>query len=516
MRLGRAWLLLLLHCTPGGADVRGKRAVRKTVPLSKLLPTIPTKGAYRIRTQPAPPGRPPTPEDKNVVAMYAQTLARVKRDPGIRAACRKQGALVLRKVPGHWTPGGQAQLPWAYRPRNSRDYTQMADLLYAAMVSDLCRRKKSVFVEIGSYDGGQSLQAAQAGCRVITFEPSPESNRRIQSLLARPASSPAAARITLLQEAAGSADGRAEFRVSKDPAWGVMDGLRGTPRGGSAGEAAIGFDQRYQKFVEVAVSRPDKRIAKLLQPGEHLSLIKMDVQGHEIDVFSGMRDLLDHPQMRPAAILFEVAPVLTAQARGGAYPLEHAVSVFDDLVHRWGYALFLLDVESMWNSRLPEPPTCIPLLLRYLAESVGNMTKSAYPWRTDLYRFGLWTDVLALQPDLLKRVPNTAAAAPGTDPPAPQPDARAGVAAPSAAAGEGDPSLSPPKATPTGAPRSRLHVQEQGSACPRSDPGGRHQHYLQGVSFVALGALLGFVAARVGRSRRGTHSAAAPRTPTTG
>jgi FkbM family methyltransferase len=165
-------------------------------------------------------------------------------------------------------------LPGASDSLSSFWYFQLPDFEELAFSLHLLR-KDDLFVDVGANQGGWSLVAAGHGARVISFEPVPLTRAR---LLSNIAVNPAAIRQRIRVHPVGLSDfaGRVSFTADLDAGnHRVRDG--GGPR---------------EKTITVDLARADDLLAD-----ENPALIKIDVEGEELGVLNGARDILAKPSL---------------------------------------------------------------------------------------------------------------------------------------------------------------------------------------------------------------------------
>lgn len=155
------------------------------------------------------------------------------------------------------------------------------------------------------------LLASRPECRVLSIEPSPET---FASLRRTHAGSAHRDRWRILGAAAGGAVGEVEFFVFPGGR-GAYDGTRDTARGGKA------------RTVRVPSTTLDGVWEELGRP--EVSVIKIDVEGGELDVLEGAAHLIR--EQRPAILLEINAVNLRAYSRDPCLYLGYA--------RRHGYAL---------------------------------------------------------------------------------------------------------------------------------------------------------------------------------
>lgn len=129
------------------------------------------------------------------------------------------------------------------------------------------------FVDVGSYIGVYSLTAAQATTgRVLAFEPHPGAREQLTRNLELNGSE-----VIVVAAAAGGQVGRATLHVAADgdPSWSTLED-----------------DDRFGPSdveVSVSVSTVDEEVAR---HGLSPALVKIDVEGRELDVAAGMESTL--------------------------------------------------------------------------------------------------------------------------------------------------------------------------------------------------------------------------------
>lgn len=143
----------------------------------------------------------------------------------------------------------------------------------------------TTFIDVGANIGLTSipLLAQQPKCRVVSIEPSPET---LPYLRLTHAASRHHQRWDVIGCAVGSSCGTAAFHVSI-PANGAFDGFRDTGRGGPKRKVTV--DVRTLDDIWSELGRPK------------VSSIKIDVEGAELEVLRGARNLLSSE--RPALVI---------------------------------------------------------------------------------------------------------------------------------------------------------------------------------------------------------------------
>jgi len=152
------------------------------------------------------------------------------------------------------------------------------------LLRKLCRQD-SYFFDVGANLGLISLPLLQSipDCKVVSFEPSPNSLPWLTRTIAR---STYGTRWTLVSKAVGAQVSVAELSLSP-PTLGLYDGLKPTRR--------VAEVQR----VPIEVTTLDVEWDRLGQPD--VSVIKVDVEGGELEVLQGSSRCLHH--CRPYVLL---------------------------------------------------------------------------------------------------------------------------------------------------------------------------------------------------------------------
>lgn len=211
---------------------------------------------------------------------------------------------LLRTMPKGWRTtlkrrvyGGRGNFPYyghtVFFPKDSLVFRMacMNDTYEKPMLSllhDLAEPGTTIF-DVGTNIGLMSVALLQVcpECRVVSFEPSPNSLKYLQKTYA---ASSQKARWTLVPKACGTEPGRATFHLAAE-ADAAYEGLRDTGRGSGAGT------------VEVEISTLDAEWRALGCP--QVSVIKIDVEGAETMVLGGAAELIRACQ---PAILLEWNP----------------------------------------------------------------------------------------------------------------------------------------------------------------------------------------------------------------
>ena len=148
---------------------------------------------------------------------------------------------------------------------------------------DMLLRPGMTVYDIGANVGFHALSAARRigpDAKVICFEPLSENAKQIDYN----AASNNFTNIQVITTALGSAEGEAAFWTSKQPTWGKLTSVGTKP-------------DKFAKEVKVKICRLDTVVDDLKLPSPEL--IKMDVEGAEMDVLEGARQTLEryHPTL---------------------------------------------------------------------------------------------------------------------------------------------------------------------------------------------------------------------------
>jgi FkbM family methyltransferase len=169
-------------------------------------------------------------------------------------------------------------------------------------------RDDSTYIDVGS-NRGQLLREAvriAPAAQHVAFEPIPALAAQIAAELPQ---------VDCRELALGAAPGRARFcHFTKLDGW---SGLQRNPQ--------ISDERGAPEYIDVAVSTLDEQFPQLGP-----SVVKIDVEGAELDVLSGARSLL--ARSRPLVIFEHVADTATIYGASS--------QAIWDLLHGLGYAIF--------------------------------------------------------------------------------------------------------------------------------------------------------------------------------
>ena len=181
--------------------------------------------------------------------------------------------------------------------------------------------KNQLIIDVGAFDGSDSIQYAKSGHRVLSFEPSPSKISRIVSNFVREG---VTNQVQLYEVALGNQDTIRKFQVSDaiDPTEMKFMG----PHHGSAQDSFAVPWTKNVRTVNVRVRRLDDVLDEL---GErNVLMLKIDAQGFDFEVLQGADRLISEHRAR--IVTFEFAPGLMPRK------LETANSLLRFL-HQRGY-----------------------------------------------------------------------------------------------------------------------------------------------------------------------------------
>ena len=167
-----------------------------------------------------------------------------------------------------------------------------------AMVN--CLTGSGTAIDVGANIGLVTISLALAAAQVVALEPLPANVVRLRENVQRNA----LANVVIVEAAAGASDGTAVMHAAADPAFGSLREL---------------VKYRASEEFEVRLRSLDSVWQELERPV--VELVKIDVEGAELDVFEGGRELL--ATCRPV--------VLVEADHGGAADAVHG------LLSRLGY-----------------------------------------------------------------------------------------------------------------------------------------------------------------------------------
>jgi FkbM family methyltransferase len=195
---------------------------------------------------------------------------------------------------------------------------------------DMLLRPGMTVYDIGANVGFHAISAARRvgpGARVVCFEPLSNNAKRIEYN----ASSNKFTNIQVVVTALGKSEGEAAFWTSRQPTWGKLASVGKKP-------------DKFAKEVKVRLRRLDSVVDELKLPPP--ALIKMDVEGSEIDVLEGARQTLERYR-----------PTLLIEAHGTNAAIENFLLAIGYRVGVLGKNVPVAD--AYWNAHIfaisPEP-----------------------------------------------------------------------------------------------------------------------------------------------------------------
>ena len=269
------------------------------------------------------------------------------------------------------------------------------DKLWHMLISSHPQPRRAVVIEVGVADGTSSMYAADLGVRVLAVEP----NRKWIDAPAFVAKGRARPNLERIHAAAASTDGEAVFAgggtggrvVSNGRAAAEGTGGRRLFRKASGKRRAGGGKGRgsgKQHGMGGTVRVPSLTLDSILASRSisHVYLVKIDVQGFELEVLRGLIGALR--EQRVLYVLLEFWPHGMHQHGLDAHDVLH-------LLHGHGYALF--DSRTL---RLGGDASSVPLTAaNTFQRPVGLRANVDWYLNNDARcraNFGYWTDILAV------------------------------------------------------------------------------------------------------------------------
>jgi len=188
---------------------------------------------------------------------------------------------------------------------------------------DFLLRPDMTIYDVGANVGFHALGAARRVCargNVVCFEPLAENAKKIQYN----AAANGLVNIKTLTIALGSSAGEAAFWTSEKPTWGKLASVGKKP-------------DRFAGEVKVKIQRLDSIVDEMrLAPPD---LIKIDVEGAELDVLEGARHTLERYR-----------PTMLIEAHGTNTAIERFLVAMGYRVGVLGHSITV--AESYWNAHL--------------------------------------------------------------------------------------------------------------------------------------------------------------------
>ena len=141
----------------------------------------------------------------------------------------------------------------------------------------------NLVVDVGAFIGLYTVALARRvglGGRVIAIEPDPEN---FAGLVRHVKLNGVGGQTQCVQKAVGRSSGRSRFAA------------------GRSSESTVSRDA--EESIEIEMTSLDDLLGT-----ESVDIMKIDVEGYELDVLLGGRELLNDPQRRPSAVLVELHP----------------------------------------------------------------------------------------------------------------------------------------------------------------------------------------------------------------
>ena len=184
------------------------------------------------------------------------------------------------------------------------------DVLRDLMPAEKANTRQTLFVDVGANIGSCSMMMASLGHRVISFEPTPPTFIALSAALAANAPNPSWD-VRLVNAGVSNASGAANIVTQPGNAGGALTtGVRGSSDNSSrkSGLHESAYRPEYRRFAitddwqsyRIWLTTLDEAVH------EHVDLMKMDCQGHELRALLGARKLLSGPGVQ--VIKFEFYP----------------------------------------------------------------------------------------------------------------------------------------------------------------------------------------------------------------
>ncbi len=272
--------------------------------------------------------------------------------------------------------------------------------LWHLLISAHPQPRRAVVVEVGVADGAASMSAAELGVRVLAVEP----NRRWVDSPPLVAKARARPNLELIHAAAASTDGETLFSGSgtggrvvqgrrllerfRGKGWGKHGGRSAKGQIGQRLGARKGQERSRSTKAAGTVRVPSLTLDSILERRNisHVFLVKVDVQGFELEVLRGLVRTLR--EQRVLYVLLEFWP------RGMR---QHGLDAYEvlSLLHRHGYTLFDSRALRLGGEASAEPLNAASTFRRpvSLRASVDWYLENDARYGA---KFGYWTDVLAV------------------------------------------------------------------------------------------------------------------------
>jgi FkbM family methyltransferase len=205
--------------------------------------------------------------------------------------------------------------------RRSSKYEEAVDKALLASV-----QPGDIVWDVGANIGHYSVKLADRvgdGGRVLAFEPSPSNLERLR------ATTSAYSNITVMQIGLSSTAGRAHF-------------VQGEDQIGATSRLSRPSETAEANAVEVELTRGGDLVASGAVPQP--DAIKIDVEGHELEVLEGLSEVLTNPQLR--ALVIEVHFGLLAEAGRASAPKD-----IERLLERAGFKRSWIDASHLHATR---------------------------------------------------------------------------------------------------------------------------------------------------------------------
>ena len=264
-----------------------------------------------------------------------------------------------------------------------------SDMMYTALIEAHPKPSSSIVVlEVGVYNLGQTKKAIDSGFQIHAFDASPANFKRMEGQLQR---------MSLSDEA------RARVHFHFNAVAGESGQMLHFDSGGSTGDHVTGMtvgssnDPGKQAVtVQVETVALDD-IIDSLKAEESIYLLKVDVQGFEVNVFKGVEKAVAAGKIR--YILFEYWVDAIDSMAGSPFGSCIGVNTILPSLVSAGYALFDLGIEMHPTNRLKKDKQAEFFRPLEFVDNCHWFSDRGEAERIEAhggFTMGYWTDVLAV------------------------------------------------------------------------------------------------------------------------
>jgi len=261
---------------------------------------------------------------------------------------RNKMTTALRDISQNWTP------PSTVLNRSRKAQFDECRFVYEALGA---RFSKGVMIDVGAHVGSSLIAFAKSGWNIWAFEPDPQNRQKLNERVKNRSN------VCVINKAVSDNVKSNVAFYSSD----VSTGISGL----------TAFHESHEESVRIETTTLDKFIS------EHglteVDFLKIDVEGHEMDVLNG----LDFDKIKPRAIVAEFEDDKT---RAHGYLMPDLARRFEDA----GYVVFVSEwhpierygIKHSWNRMRRYPcdtsPTVWGNLVAFLTEPEPKMLRRAF------------------------------------------------------------------------------------------------------------------------------------------